>query len=116
MQLQYHDQPIRAKKDTKPILGFGGRTWRNVPFTINGEEVVGLLSTHWLYYEYRGQWYKLNTKLYGVDWKDLELTVRAHVSQTLEEKRERRQERRRRRRAEAAEALAKVKALEEEEQ
>jgi len=112
MKLSYQEKPIRAKKDTKPIV-LGARVWKNADFTINGEEITGLVSTHWLYFEYGEQWYKLDIQTYGVSLKDLELQTRQMPVQTIEDKRLRRQERRRARRARLAELEEKARSQED---
>lgn len=115
MKLSYMDQPIRAKKDSKPYLA-GGRIWKQVEFVLNGTEKQGLVSTHWLYFEHEDQWYKLNCQLYHVELRDLELKTRQVSQQTLDEKRARRQERRKERRARIKAALELAASLENQEE
>jgi hypothetical protein len=98
MKLSYQDKPIRAKKDSRPYTA-GGRLWTKVSVIIDEAEYEGLVSTHWVYFEYKDQWYKLNTRLYGVDIRNPVLYTREASQQSLDEKRERRQARRRERRA-----------------
>jgi len=94
----------RARKDEKPNIDKGGRAWSIVNLTIEGTPTMGLIQTHWLYFEHNKQWYKLDTDKYKLDpTKPLKLSIRAETPLSEEDKKAAKKARREARKAAKAE-------------
>lgn len=92
-------QAIRARKDEKPNIEKGNRSWEVISISLNGVKMTGLLSTHWLYFEDDKQWYKLDMAKYNVGKEGIVLSKRATIPLTDEEKKARKKARRAARKA-----------------
>jgi len=113
MRLSVNGIQTRAKKDEKPNTAASVyRHWREVTIEFSEEDsTVGLISGHWLYFEYEAQWYKVNTFLAEKDLSKesvYQLEEMFLIPQTPEERAAKRRARRQKRRdaKRAAEALA----------
>lgn len=89
----------RAKKDDMPKVDKGGRSWKDMWVTINGEEIPALISQKWLYFTIDDQAYKLDTQEAGINIEEpITLETYELTPMTEEEKKAKKSARRKARR------------------
>lgn len=60
----------RARKDERPNTEVA--IWRPVALEVNGEDAIGLIKSHVLYFPLGEEWYKVNLTKAGISLPDLD--------------------------------------------